>query len=115
MPGATGTQWTFGDSLRQVLADLGMSQQELAERLGLHSQSVVSQWISGTHRPDPPRVFEIERHLELRPGQLSRLLGYLPVDAVPALDVSSAIEADPRLTDRQREAVLAVYRVLARP
>jgi transcriptional regulator with XRE-family HTH domain len=108
-------QRSFGESLRQALADRGMSQQELAERLGLNSQSVISQWISSTHEPSPTRVFAVERHLDLRPGQLSRLLGYLPVDAVPALDVPSAVSADPGLSDQQKEAVLAVYRVLIRP
>jgi transcriptional regulator with XRE-family HTH domain len=106
---------SFGEALRQALADQGMSQLELAERLGLSSQSVVSQWISETHRPDPARVFELERQLDVDPGRLSRLLGYLPVDASPALDVPAAVAADPHLNAQQREAVLAVYRALASP
>jgi transcriptional regulator with XRE-family HTH domain len=106
---------TFGEALRAALADREMSQLELAERLGLNSQSVVSQWISGTHKPEPARVFELERQLEVEPGRLSRLLGYLPTDAVPVLDVPSAIANDPHLNAQQREAVLAVYRALARP
>jgi transcriptional regulator with XRE-family HTH domain len=105
----------FGEALRQALADREMSQLELAERLGLSSQSVISQWISETHRPDPARVFEIERQLEVEPGRLSRLLGYLPTDAMPVLDVETAVAADPHLNAQQREAVLAVYRALARP
>lgn len=106
---------TFGEALRHALADLEMSQLELAERLGLSSQSVISQWISETHRPDPARVFEIERQLHVEPGRLSRLLGYLPIDAMPVLDVETAVAADPHLNAQQREAVLAVYRALARP
>lgn len=102
----------FGEALRRALADRGMTQQELAHCIGLSSQSVVSQWLSGTHEPSPQRVFAVERTLVLRPGQLSRLLGYLPVGAVPAVDVESAVKADPQLTAQQREAVLAVYRVL---
>jgi len=112
---ASKVRRSFGESLRQALSDRNMSQQELAERLGLNSQSVISQWISSTHEPSPTRVFAIEQQLDLQPGQLARLLGYLPVDAVPALDVPSAVAADPNLSDQQKEAVLAVYQALARP
>ena len=106
---------SFGEALRQALADRQMSQLELAERLGLSSQSVISQWISETHRPDPARVFAIERQLDVEPGRLSRLLGYLPTHAMPVLDVETAVAADPHLNAQQREAVLAVYHALASP
>jgi transcriptional regulator with XRE-family HTH domain len=109
------TRPTFGEALRLVLADRAMSQQELAESLGLSSQSVVSQWISGVHEPSPSRVFAIERELAVPPGHLSRLLGYLPITAVPAVDVSAALQADTALTDQQRRAVLAVYDTLRGP
>ena len=112
---ATRASASFGGALRQALADQEMSQLELAGRLGLSSQSVISQWISETHRPDPARVFDIERQLDVEPGRLSRLLGYLPTDAKPVLDVETAVAADPHLNAQQREAVLAVYRALARP
>ncbi len=103
---------TFGEALRRTLSDAGVSQRDLATTLGLSSQSVVSQWISGTHEPSPSRVFGIERALRVEPGTLSRLLGYLPLEAVPALDVPRALATDPTLSPQQREAVLAVYEVL---
>ena len=109
------TRPTFGEALRLVLADRAMSQQELAEALGLSSQSVVSQWISGVHEPSPSRVFAIERELTVPPGHLSRLLGYLPINALPAVDVTTALQSDTSLTDQQRRAVIAVYETLRGP
>ncbi len=103
---------TFGEALRRALAASGTSQRDLATELGLSSQSVVSQWISETHEPSPSRVFAIEEVLGLAPGTLSRLLGYLPLRAVPALDVPAAVAADPELSSQNRAAVLAVYEVL---
>ncbi len=103
---------TFGEALRRALAAAGTSQRDLATELGLSSQSVVSQWISGTHEPSPSRVFAVEEALHLAPGTLSRLLGYLPLEAVPALDVPAAVAADPALSAQNRAAVLAVYEVL---
>lgn len=77
------------------------------------SPSAVGQWISGETVPaDPERVFAIERLLELAPGVLSRHLGYLPVDAVPATNVREAIESDPDLIPDFRLAVLRVYDAL---
>src|SRR5688500_13111052 len=48
------------------------------------SESAVSQWITGTNEPTRRKVFAIEKALGVQPGTLSRHLGYLPVDAVPA-------------------------------
>jgi transcriptional regulator with XRE-family HTH domain len=103
---------SFGEALRGALSDRSMSQQALAHQLGLSSQSVVSQWISGTHEPSPGRVFAIEQVLDLAPGQLSRLLGYLPLEAEPVMDLPGAVAIDPTLTDQQRQAILALYDVL---
>lgn len=86
---------------------------EVARDLGMASPisgSAVSQWIAGKTEPDPQRVFAIERALHLKPGTLSRFLGYLPLDAHPVLSVEDAIDADPRLTPPLRDAIRAAYR-----
>lgn len=54
-------------------------------------------------------VFAIEKALELGPGTLSRLLGYLPAEATDVLTVPAAVEVDPHLTVLGRRVVLKVY------
>lgn len=86
---------------------------EIARAVGKRSpitQSAVSQWVRGETEPERDYVFAAERILDLRPGTLSRLLGYLPVDAKSAKTVPDAIDSDPALTDRAKAMLRAVYR-----
>ncbi len=39
-------------------------------------KQAVQKWTSGASIPPPERVFALERALDLRPGTLSRILGY---------------------------------------
>lgn len=79
------------------------------------SQSVVSEWVNGSRTPDPQTVFALEVALGQQPGSLSRLLGYLPADAVAATTVEEAIDADPALDARARRALKNLYATLAEP
>lgn len=84
-------------------------QEWLADHLGV-SQAAVSGWVTGRSEPPRMRVFAIEEALKLKPGSLSHLLGYLPVTARPVKTLAEAIEFDPHLDDRAREALRNVYR-----
>ncbi len=101
----------FGDALRGALAASGITQDDLAERMTADGhpvrQTAISQWITGRSEPDTPEVtFRVERALNVRPGSLSRHLGYLPVDAVRTItDLERAIDSDPRLSDLDRDAL----------
>jgi hypothetical protein len=58
-----------------------------------------------------------EGALELEPGTLSRLLGYLPItsgDDKTTLDVIEAIRQDARLGEHGQELLIAMYRQLVR-
>jgi hypothetical protein len=57
-------------------------------------------------------VFKAEDVLELPPGHLSKLLGYLPPTAVegPSANFDELIAADPLLDDTQKRMILALYR-----
>lgn len=60
--------------IKHARAALGLSQEELAERLGLH-QTTVSLWESGERTPKRPVVFFIEtllREAGLDPVQFHR-------------------------------------------
>lgn len=84
-----------------------MSQTALAGVLG-RAQNTVSTWVAGDAAPSPEVVFEVEGHLGLRPGSLSRHLGYVPApDGDEA--VVAAVEADPRLTDDQRDRLIGLF------
>lgn len=73
------------------------------------AQPMIARYLSGEATPEPRRVFAIEQALELRPGSLSRLLGYVPAGAVPAVDVAQAAAEDPDLTHDQRADLVAVW------
>lgn len=108
---------TIGERVRSALSDAGHGQawlgQEVARIEGRsepYSQGRVSQWLAEIERQPPARVFAIEEALEMPAGALSRLLGYLPASAVPAMSVPAAIEADRRLDGMGRSVLLAAYR-----
>lgn len=111
----------FRTTIGHRLRELGGAQTWLGEELGAHlgtkavSQSAVSAWIQGTSTPEPAVVFGLEHVLGLRPGQLSRHLGYLPVDAKPPVGgVEQAIRDDATLPTAARKALLAAVRELRR-
>lgn len=85
-----------------------MSQTALAGVLG-RAQNTVSTWVSGDAAPAPEVVFDVEDHLGLRPGTLSRHLGYVPAPVGDGA-VVDAVEADPRLTDDQRDRLIGLFR-----
>jgi transcriptional regulator with XRE-family HTH domain len=91
----------------------GWSQRRLAEKLGV-SHSTVAFWEQGKSLPTPVNVVDLERALELAPGTLARLLGYMPLDTMQRemRTVLDAIMADPELGQRERDLLLAMYREL---
>lgn len=103
----------FGDALSRALAVRGMTQKALGEALGGLSQAAVAGWVTGLNPPSTPAMtFKIEEVLELPPGHLSRLLGYLPASAIdaPGANFEETIAADPLLDDTQKRMILALYR-----
>ncbi len=100
------------------MTELGISQTRLGELVAdlLHEapvkQAGVYKWLRDPSILTPPRVFAIEQALQLTPGQLSRSLGYLPVDAVAHQGVVAAIEADPQLSDFARYSLTKTYEAM---
>jgi hypothetical protein len=78
-----------------------------------YSQQQVSTWRNGKE-PSPRQAIAIERALGCRPGTLTRLLGYLPVDAKPTRTFDDVINTDPGLDDRARQALRQMHRALGR-
>ena len=106
----------FRRVLKEARARRRLSLRVLGEVAGV-SKSAVAQWESGRSLPVPAKVPELERALEMEPGALSRLLGYLPItggDEKTSLDVIEAIRRDARLGEHGQELLIAMYRQLLR-
>ena len=105
----------FSEALKRAREDSGMSLRALADAVEA-SHTVVAQWERGEHAPRPPRVRMLEHVLQLPPGSLSRLLGYWPAESADghSVGVIEAARADPRLGERDRRILTAVYRELVR-
>lgn len=102
------------EALRDALADRGVSYRLFAEmltELGLErSKDTVSFWVNGVQPMRPDEVFLAERALELKPGELSRIAGFLPVEAKPASSIEEAIRADTRLRPASKKLLLAALK-----
>lgn len=109
-------QQQLGEAIARELDAAGRSQSWLGSEVARlegrdepYSQSAVSYWLSAKYEPSPAQVFAIEEALKLRPGRLSRIMGYLPAGARSVTSVPAAIEADAGLTVLGRRVVLKVY------
>jgi transcriptional regulator with XRE-family HTH domain len=108
------------DEFRRVLRETRIRRRLSLNALGITagvSKSAVAQWESGRSLPVPAKVLGLERALELEPGALSRLLGYLPItsgDDKTSLDVIEAIRRDRRLGEHGQELLITMYRQLLR-
>ena len=110
----SGGRQKFGVALAQTLRSMGLTQAELAEQLQT-TQSAVSAWINGRSEPPPFTVFNLEQTLGLAPGALSRLLGYVPVEAAElGGTVRAAIRRDPMLAEHFKPMLLSLYGQLVR-
>lgn len=107
----------FGRALDEELRSRGLSQADLRRQLepltgaAVH-QTTVSNWVGGKHEPSRAQVAAVEQILDVPPGHLARLLGYVPAGAVPARNVVEAIEADLDLSPEQREDLIAQYELM---
>lgn len=62
-------KYEIGERIRKYREELGISQKELAQRLGV-SNSRVSNWEQGINRPDANILADICRALNVSPSEL---------------------------------------------
>ena len=112
----TSAQRDFAAAVTRRLEEIGRSQQWLGQEVARiegrekrYGQGTIGDWLR-RGPATPAQAIAIERALDVTPGSLTRLLGFLPVDTVPALSVPAAIDADPNLTDQAKRALLSAYR-----
>lgn len=105
----------FTVALAQEMRCAGVNQSELG-RLAKVAPSMINAWVQGnTAKPDLDKVRDVEDALRLPAGHLTRHLGWLPTDTeAPTADVLAVIEADPRVTDGQKDALRLLYNLFRR-
>lgn len=109
----TLTRTAFAVALHNAITEAEVTHADLADTLGV-ATSGISQWTTSRATPSPDTVFRIEEALGLKPGTLSKTLGYLPVNARQILTVPQAVDLDDQLTPLGRRLLLSAYRELVR-
>jgi transcriptional regulator with XRE-family HTH domain len=89
----------------------GLTQGDVAAALGV-STNAVSLWELGETVPRAQLVSRLEAILGFEGGVLARMLGYVPLPPRSADEagVLEAVEADPQLTEEQRDLLTGLYR-----
>ena len=105
------------DQQRRALGAFIRSQRELANlslrrmaALAEVSNPYLSQIERGLHEPSMHVLRSIAEALNLSAETLLEAAGLLDAPDTGGFDTEGAIRADPRLTDQQKQALLAVYR-----
>ena len=108
----------FRAALQRAINASPLTQEAIGERVAAlegrpkpYPQTTVSTW---TRRDDlltgsAARIFAVEEVLELEPGALSQLAGFVPLEVAGERDVEAAIRGSADLTRTQREDLIAVY------
>ena len=104
-----GAVETLGDYLREQRRQAQMSLRQLAEKSEV-SNPYLSQIERGVRRPSAEVLQQIAKALRISAESLYGRAGLIDVDESGARMVEDAIALDPRLTERQKTALLDIYR-----
>ena len=99
----------LGDYLRDQRRLAQMSLRQLAEQSDV-SNPYLSQIERGLRRPSAEVLQQIARALKISVESLYVKAGFLDAEEYAAGSVEHAIALDPRLSDRQRTALIDIYR-----
>jgi transcriptional regulator with XRE-family HTH domain len=99
----------LGDYLREQRGQAQMSLRQLAELADV-SNPYLSQIERGLRRPSAEVLQQIAKALRISAESLYVRAGILDADESGARMVEDAIALDPRLTERQKTALLDIYR-----
>lgn len=99
---------TLGGYLREQRDAAGMSLRQLAEQAGV-SNPYLSQIERGLRKPSAEVLQQLAKALRISAEQIYVQAGILKPDDDQVRSVELAVLADPVLTARQKQALLAVY------
>ncbi|MFL6089456.1 MAG: helix-turn-helix domain-containing protein [Aeromicrobium sp.] len=100
---------SLGDYLREQRGQAQMSLRQLAEKSDV-SNPYLSQIERGLRRPSAEVLQQIARALKISVESLYVKAGILDAEEAAEGSVEHAIARDARLTDRQRTALIDIYR-----
>ncbi len=100
---------TLGDYLRDQRRQAQMSLRQLAEKSDV-SNPYLSQIERGVRRPSAEVLQQIAKALRISAESLYVRAGLIDADESGARMVEDAVALDPRLTERQKTALLDIYR-----
>lgn len=106
---ATRKRPDIGTFIRQQREIAQQSIRDLAKRAGV-SNPYLSQIERGLRKPSAEILQQIARGLEISAETLYERAGMLDPKEAQAHLVVDAIATDPRLSDEQKQAMLAIYR-----
>ena len=106
----------FGRAIVHQREVKGWSQYDLATRFGV-SQATVGAWERAENMPSPDDIFALEKTFGLKPGELSRHLGFVPASLKAATQeptVEWVLGQDPKLRKNEaaQRVLLDLYRIL---
>lgn len=104
-----GAVETLGDYLRDQRRQAQMSLRQLAEKSEV-SNPYLSQIERGVRRPSAEVLQQIAKALRISAESLYVRAGLIDPDESGARMVEDAIALDPRLTERQKSALVDIYR-----
>ena len=99
----------LGDYIRDQRRDSNVSLRQLAKLAGV-SNPYLSQIERGLRRPSAEVLQQIAKALRISAESLYVRAGILDIDETGARMVEDAIALDTRLTERQKTALLDIYR-----
>jgi transcriptional regulator with XRE-family HTH domain len=102
---------TLGDYLRQQRQASRLSLRQLADAAGV-SNPYLSQIERGLRRPSAEVLQSIAKALRISADTLYVQAGMLSADEVEVRSVELAVRADTGLTERQKDALVDIYRSL---
>jgi transcriptional regulator with XRE-family HTH domain len=105
-----GKHSEVGEFIRQQRERADLSLRRLAERAGI-SNPYLSQIERGIRKPSAEILMRISRALEISAETLYSRAGLMESSLV-SVSVLEAVEADERLTSRQKQVLLELYRTL---
>lgn len=86
----------------------GLTQTALSAATGI-PQSTISVFERGEAEPGPDAVFSMEDALNLKPGALSQLLGFVRTGMEVFTSIEVVISVDPNLDEPARQLLIQLY------
>ena len=106
---ATPVGARLGAALRATYEDAGVSQEQLADGLGV-DQTTISSWARGMRRAPLDALEEVEKICRVRKGTILRRAGYVD----EGVDLVTAIRTAPDLDEHGRQIMTTLYEVVKR-